>query len=86
MAGDAREVHGGPEVLVDAQGLVRAPEEAAAEEGGEQEDAVDELGHRAGHVEFVKEPVEVEERRRELVEDEGDGVEVDKWPLREGGS
>ena len=81
VARDAREVHGGPEVLVDAQRLVRTPEETATEEGDEQEDAVDELGERASHVEFVEEPVEVEEGRRELVEDKRGGVEVDERAL-----
>lgn len=49
----------GPDVLVDADGLVGAPEEAAAEEAAEEEHAVVPLGARAGHVEFVEEPVEV---------------------------
>ena len=37
-------VQGGPDVLVNADGLIGAPEETAAEEGNEKEDAVKELG------------------------------------------
>ena len=71
----------GPDVLGHADGLVGAPEEAAAEEAGEEEDAVVPLGAGAGHVELVEEPVEVEEGGGELVEDEGGAVEVDEWAL-----
>jgi hypothetical protein len=71
-----------PDILVDAQGLVGAPDEAAAEEGEEEQDAVVELGAGAGHVELVEEPVEIEEGGGELVEDEGAGVEVHEWTLR----
>jgi len=39
--------------------LVGPPEKAAAEEGGEEEKAVVPLGFGAGHMEFVKKPVEV---------------------------
>ena len=71
----------GPDVLVDADGLVGAPDEAAGEEGDGQEDAVVELRLGARPAEFVEEPVEVEKGRRELVEDEGGAVEVDEGPL-----
>jgi hypothetical protein len=63
------------------QGLVGAPDEAAAEEGDEEHDAIIQLGAGAGHVEFVKEPVEVEEGRGKLVENEGGGIEVDEGAL-----
>lgn len=71
-----------PHVLVDAEGLVSAPAETAGEEGGEEADAVDELAFGAGEVQFVKEPVEVEEWGGELVKDEGRGVVVNEWALR----
>ena len=74
-------VQGPPHVLVDPERLVGAPAKTAAEEGGEEEDAVDELALGAGKGEFVEEPVEVEEGRGELVEDEGRGVVVDEWAL-----
>lgn len=66
----------GPDVLGDADALIGAPEEAAAEEGGEEEEAVVPLGAGAGHVEFVEEPVEVEEGGGDFIEDEGWAVEV----------
>ncbi len=69
-------MEGCPDVLVDADGLVGSPDETAAEEGGEEEDAVVPLGKGAGHAEFVKEPVEIEEGRGEFVEDECWAVEV----------
>lgn len=75
------DVESGPNVSVDTDGLVGAPDEAAAEKGGEEEDAVVPLGPRPGHVEFVEEPVEVEEGGGELVEDKCGAVEVDEWPL-----
>lgn len=71
-----------PHVLVHARGLISAPDETAAEEGREEHDAVVELGTGASHVELVEEPVEVQERRRELIEDEGAAVVVDERPLR----
>lgn len=71
----------GPYVLVDAYRLVRAPKEAAREEGPKQEDAVIPLRARARHVQFVEEPVHVEKGRRELVQDKGRAVEVNKRAL-----
>ena len=53
------DVERGPDVCVDAERLVGAPYEAAAEEGSQEEDAVVPLGLGAGHVEFVEEPVEI---------------------------
>jgi len=43
--------------------LVWTPNESRAEEGQHEDDTVDELGSGAGHLEFVEEPVEVEEGR-----------------------
>ena len=71
----------GPDVLVYADGLVGAPEEAAAEEAAEEQDPVVPLGPGAGHVQLVEEPVEVEEGGGELVEDERWAVEVDEGAL-----
>ena len=75
---------GCPDVLVDADGLVGTPDEAAGEEGEEEEDAVVELGAGAGHVNFVEEPVEVEKGGGEFVEDESRPVEIDEWSLLRG--
>lgn len=75
------DVERGPDIGIDAEGLVGAPHEATAKEGGEEEDTVVPLGLGAGHVEFVEEPVEVEKRGGELVEDECRAVEIDKGSL-----
>ena len=61
---------GAPHVLVDDGRLVGTPDEAAREEGEEQGDAVVQLGLGARHAELVEEPVDVEERGGELVQDE----------------
>lgn len=74
--GEGIVVESGPDVLVDADGLVGPPEETAAEEGEEEENAIIPLGEGAGHAEFVEEPVEVEEGGGEFVEDECWAVEV----------
>lgn len=52
-------MQGVPDVLVDAHGLIGAPDEAAAEECEEEDNAIIELGLGASHVELVEEPVEV---------------------------
>ena len=70
-----------PHVLVNAEGLVSTPAETAGEESGEEADTVDELALGAGEVQFVKEPVEVQEWRGELVKDESRGVVVNEWAL-----
>ena len=70
-----------PDVLVHPDGLVGAPNETAAEKGEEQHDTVIPLRPGAGHLQFVEEPVEVEERGGKLVEDESGGVEVNEGAL-----
>lgn len=77
-------MNGAPHVLVDNSGLPGAPDQAAAEEGDEEGDAVVQLDAGARHVELVAEPVDVEEGGRELVEDEGRGVEVEEGSLLAG--
>lgn len=48
-----------PDILVDAHGLVGAPNQAAGEEHDKKQDAIVELSFRSGHIKFVEEPVEV---------------------------
>jgi len=67
---------GEPDIRGDAQAVEGAPTEAAAEEGGEEDDAVEELDRGAREVQFVAEPVDIEEGGGELVEDEGWSVVV----------
>lgn len=60
-----------------------APNEAATNESGNENDAVYPLVGTACQVELVEEPVEVVEWGRELIEDKDGGVVVDKGALRE---
>jgi hypothetical protein len=68
-------------ILEDDDRVISTPQDAAAEEGGEKTQAVDELDSPAGEVEFIAEPVDVEEGGGELEEDEDWSVEVDEWAL-----
>lgn len=79
--GKAGIMQASPYILVDAHRLIGAPQEAAREERGKQNDAVIPLSAGARHVQFVEEPVHVEKGGREFVEDKGRAVEVDKRPL-----
>ena len=71
----------GPDVLVHTDGLVGAPDEAAGEEHEEEDDPVVPLVFRAGEVDFVEEPVDVEEGGGEFVEDECWAVEIEEGSL-----
>lgn len=74
-------VQSSPDILIGTDGLVCAPDETAAEEGDEQDDAVIPLIFRAGEVQFVKKPVNVEKGGGELVEDKSWAVESEKRSL-----
>jgi hypothetical protein len=54
-----RQMQRGPDILIDAYRLVSAPDEAAAKEGREENDAVVPLVFGAGEVQLVQEPVNV---------------------------
>ena len=71
------------EIAEDDDGVPDAPDETAAEEDEDEAGAVDGLVDGAGEVEFVAEPVDVEEGAAEFVEEEDGGGEVDVWPLSE---
>ena len=81
MARSVSRSNGGVEVLRAFVGGVRAPADAAEEEGEREQGAVDGLVDGAGEVELVAEPVDVEEGGAELVEEEDGAVEVDEWSL-----
>lgn len=70
-----------PHVDVDMNRLVGTPEQTATEEGGQQQHAVVPLCLTTSHVDLVQEPVDIQERAGEFVEDKCGGVEVDEWPL-----
>lgn len=63
--------------------LVSSPDEAAGEEREQQHHAVVPLCLAAGHVDFVQEPVDVQEGAGEFIEDEGGGVEVNERSLED---
>lgn len=76
-------VDGGQDVAEGKEGLISAIDEAAGEEAEEQEEAVVKLGASTRHVKLVHEPVDVEEGRGELPQDEDAAIVVDKGALRE---
>ena len=76
------DVEGAPDVLIDAEGGVGSPDETAAGEGGDKEHAIVPLEFGAGELELVEEPVDVEEGRGELIEDEYGAVVVEIWSLK----
>lgn len=74
-------MHRTPDILVYTHRLIGSPDKSAGEEGDEEHDAVVELCPGSSHLQFVKEPVEVQEWGGELVENEGTSIEVDEWSL-----
>lgn len=60
---------------------VVAPDEAAAEEGRGEESAVHSLVDRAGEVELVTEPVNVQEWARKLIQEEHRRIVVEERTL-----
>ena len=71
----------GPDILVYPDGLVRAPKKAAGKERGEKHDAVIPLHAGTGETQLVEKPVDIEEWRGELVENESRAVKVHKGTL-----
>ena len=81
MAHSMPSSNGGVEVLCALVGGVRAPADAAEEERESEQGAVDGLIDGTSEVKLIAEPVDVEEGRAELVEEEDGAVEVDEWTL-----
>ena len=73
---------GGVHVAESVVGGVLAPDDAGEEERDGQDAAIDGLDRGAGEVEFVAEPVDIEEWGGELVEQEDRAVEVAEGPLK----
>ena len=71
-----------PDILIYARRLICTPCKPAPEERQEQQYAIAELEPGTGHVALVKEPIEVQKWRRQLVEDKGYAVVVCEWMLR----
>lgn len=71
-----------PDVLKDEVGLVGSVNKAAQEKGRDQDQSIVQLNRRARLAEFVQEPVDVEERSRELPKNKVARIEVREGPLR----
>jgi hypothetical protein len=76
-----RQLDGAQNVANHVEAKVRSICQSRAKESNEEEDAIYELDDSARHFQLVAEPMNVEERRRQLVQNERRGVVVDKWSL-----
>lgn len=70
------------DILEDQDTAVVAPDETAAKEGRSEESTVDGLVDRAGEIELIAEPVNVQERARKLVQEEYRRIVVEERTLR----
>ena len=71
-------MQGSPNIRNNAGGLVGAVNEAAGEEGNNQGDAIIKLERRACEAELVAKPVDVEEGRGQLPEDEDAAIVIEE--------
>jgi hypothetical protein len=74
-------MQGGPHIRVDADRLVVPPYNSTAKEGCEEGDTIVQLHARAGHVELVEKPVDIQERGGNLVKYEVQAIIVCEWTL-----
>ncbi len=74
-------MQGCPHVRIDADRLVISPQNSAAKEGCEKGYAIVQLYARAGHVELVEKPVDIQERGGYLVKNEVQTIIVCEWTL-----
>lgn len=70
-----------PYVREDVDAVDAAPDQTAEEKRGDEDDAVNQLVNGAGQLELVHEPVHVQGRRGELVEDKDWAVVVEEGTL-----
>lgn len=68
-------------VVENAKRAIEPPANTATEEGGGEKRAIDSLIDGPCEIKFVAEPVDVEERRGQLIEQKDWGVEVNEGPL-----
>ena len=71
----------GPDVLIHPYTLIAAPNQSTSAERRDERDAIDELCRRASHIELIHKPMNVEKRRRQLVQHEVQAVIIAKRPL-----
>ena len=74
-------MHGSPDILIYTDGLVCPPEQATREESYKQGDSINKLKFRPRHIQFIEEPVEIEEGRGELIENKCTPIKVEKGSL-----
>ncbi len=77
----SRRLEGRPDVLIHPHALIGAPNQSTSPECRDERDAIDELCRRASHAELIHKPMNIEKRRRQLVENEVQAVIIAKWPL-----
>lgn len=65
--------------------MVGSPNQSAGAKGADEDDAIDKLRGRPGHAEFVHEPVDVEKRGGQLVQDEIEAIVIYEWALEDYG-
>lgn len=70
-----------PDIRIHIRILIGAPDQSAAPEAYEEDDAVDELRGRASHPKLVHEPMEIQGRSGELIQHKVDAVVIAKGTL-----
>lgn len=70
------------DVVENVEGTVQAPDDTTTEESGCQENAIDSLIGGTGQIQLITEPMNVQEWRRKLVEQEDGSIEVNKRSLK----
>ena len=74
-------MEGSPHIQINADRLVIPPQNSTCKEGCEEGYAIIQLHTRPSHVEFIEKPVDIQERGRDLVEDEVETIIVCKRTL-----
>ena len=69
------------DVLEHRDGAISPPDEATAEKGGNEYATIYSLNKRSCEVELITKPMDIEEWRGQLVEEEDGTVIIDEWAL-----
>ena len=77
----SRRLERSPDVLIHPNALIGAPDQATSPESRDECDSINELCRRSSHAELVHEPMNVEKRRRQFIENEVKAVVITEWPL-----
>ena len=76
-----RRLKSSPDILIHPDALIRAPDQATGAESRDERGPIHELCGRPRHAELIHEPVDIEEWRRQLVQDEVQTVVIAEWAL-----